>query len=63
MRRADGRPPVPTLQPKDRLEWRRWLKANHARAVGLSLVLIKKGARGPGILYEQAVEESLCFGG
>lgn len=45
-----------------RAEWRAWLQANHAAQPEAWLVLKRKSAPGPGLLYEEAVEEALCFG-
>jgi len=52
----------PTLQPKTRAGWRRWLSANHASSAGITLVIAKKGSGIAGISYEEAVEEALSFG-
>jgi len=52
----------PTLQPKTRAGWRRWLSANHASSAGITLVVAKKGSGIAGISYEEAVEEAVCFG-
>jgi uncharacterized protein YdeI (YjbR/CyaY-like superfamily) len=46
----------------DRKEWRRWLEANHDTSSGVWLVCFKKNSSKPGVLYDQAVEEALCFG-
>ena len=53
---------TPLYHPKTRAEWRKWLATNHDRSKGIRLVLIKKPANIPGILYSEAVEEALCFG-
>jgi uncharacterized protein YdeI (YjbR/CyaY-like superfamily) len=53
---------IPSYHPKTRAEWRKWLAANHDRSKGVRLVLIKKKANIPGIMYSDAVEEALCFG-
>jgi uncharacterized protein YdeI (YjbR/CyaY-like superfamily) len=53
---------IPLYHPKTRTEWRNWLALNHDRSKGVRLVLIKKGADIPGIMYSEAVEEALCFG-
>jgi uncharacterized protein YdeI (YjbR/CyaY-like superfamily) len=53
---------IPLYHPKTRAEWRKWLVANHDRSKGIRLVLIKKNANIPGIMYSEAVEEALCFG-
>ncbi len=47
---------------KSRKEWRAWLTKNHARANGLWLVFYKKNSGKKSVLYEEAVEEALCFG-
>jgi uncharacterized protein YdeI (YjbR/CyaY-like superfamily) len=46
----------------DRAEWRAWLEANHAASPGVWLVLFKKGSGTPGVSYDEAVDECLCFG-
>ena len=53
---------IPLYHPKTRAEWREWLAINHNRSKAVRLVLIKKGADIPGIMYSDAVEEALCFG-
>jgi len=47
---------------KDRAEWRRWLGKNFAGSSEVWLAFYKKGAGKPGISYDHAVEEALCFG-
>jgi len=46
----------------DRAEWRRWLAKNFARSDEIWLVFYKKAAGKPGVSYDHAVEEALCFG-
>ncbi|MEJ7766242.1 MAG: YdeI/OmpD-associated family protein [Chitinophagaceae bacterium] len=48
--------------PKDRNEWRKWLAGNHNKvpSVWIGYYKIKSGI--PSILYDEAVEEALCFG-
>lgn len=53
---------LPSFQPKSRGEWREWLTRNHATSKGIHLILTKKGADIPGVMYDEAVEEALCFG-
>ncbi len=48
--------------PKSRAAWRAWLAKHHADSPGVRLVVKKKYSPGPGVLYEEAVEEALCFG-
>jgi uncharacterized protein YdeI (YjbR/CyaY-like superfamily) len=45
-----------------RSAWRAWLKKNHASAREAWLVHSKKGSGHPGLAYEEAVEEALCYG-
>ena len=43
-------------------EWRAWLQENHAAQKEAWLVILKKQVTGPGVFYEEAVEEAVCFG-
>ena len=43
-------------------QFRRWLESNHDKEEGLWLVYYKKKTGIPGITYNEAVEEALCFG-
>lgn len=47
---------------QNRVEWRAWLEANHAGESEAWLTFFKKAAARPGVTYEEAVEEALCFG-
>ena len=47
---------------KNRKEWRSWLKKNHNKAKEVWLLYYKKHSKKPKILYEDAVEEAICFG-
>ncbi len=54
---------APLVQPDDRAAWRAWLDANHATARGVWLVSWRpRSGRRPGVDYEAAIEEALCFG-
>ena len=53
---------APEVQPVDRAEWRAWLAANHATATGVWLVGWRPSAHRPGLAYEDAIQEALCFG-
>lgn len=46
----------------DRHVWRTWLVENHATAKEIWLVFYKKHVKKPGLAYEEAIEEALCFG-
>jgi uncharacterized protein YdeI (YjbR/CyaY-like superfamily) len=50
----------PTFDTRE--DWRAWLERSHASAKEAWVVLRKKGADGPSLRYEEAVEEALCFG-
>lgn len=45
-----------------RAQWRAWLVENHLAASGVWLFFNKKSSGKPALLYEEAVEEALCFG-
>lgn len=51
-----------TVEVKDRAGWRRWLQRHHATSTGVWLLVRKKGGDRPGVTYDEAVEEALCFG-
>jgi len=46
----------------DRISWRKWLEENFEKEKEIWLVFPKKGSGEIGISYNDAVEESLCFG-
>jgi uncharacterized protein YdeI (YjbR/CyaY-like superfamily) len=50
------------VEPGTRAAWRRWLARNHATSTGVMLIYKKKNAPGPGLRYEDALDEALCFG-
>ncbi len=45
-----------------RVQWRRWLAANHARCDELWVGFHKKASGTPSITWPEAVDEALCFG-
>ena len=51
-----------TLYFKNRNEWRKWLKKNHNIKKKIWLIYYKKHTKKPCILYDDAVEEAICFG-
>jgi uncharacterized protein YdeI (YjbR/CyaY-like superfamily) len=55
----DGRE---VLTPMSRADWRSWLSSNAGRKDGLWVVYRKKASSIQGPLYDELVEEALCFG-
>ena len=45
-----------------RAKWREWLEENHSSVDEVWLRFYKKGSGKPRIVYEDAVQEALCFG-
>jgi uncharacterized protein YdeI (YjbR/CyaY-like superfamily) len=54
--------PDQPLHFQDRDAWRQWLEENHAKENQAWLDILKNKAPGPGVHYEEAVEEAVCFG-
>jgi uncharacterized protein YdeI (YjbR/CyaY-like superfamily) len=52
----------PTLYLPTRKQWRQWLTKNHKTVKEIWLVYYRKETGKPSILYEDSVEEALCFG-
>ena len=50
------------LTPDTRADWREWLGANPDRKVGVWVVHRKKSSGLEGPVYDDLVEEALCFG-
>jgi len=50
------------LHIQNRGAWRTWLQNNHALSTGVWLAVSKKKSSTPAVLYDEAVEEALCFG-
>jgi len=50
------------LHIQNRESWRTWLQNNHALSTGIWLAVSKKKSSAPALLYDEAVEEALCFG-
>lgn len=55
-------PTLETFSPKSRQEWREWLQENHEKRQSIWLIYLKKGSKQPSIVYNDAVDEALCFG-
>lgn len=48
--------------PKNREEWREWLRENHHSEQSVWLIYYKKQSPMHNVLYSDAVDEALCFG-
>jgi uncharacterized protein YdeI (YjbR/CyaY-like superfamily) len=54
---------LPQLIVADVAAWRTWLSGHHGDSAGVWLILAKKGTTEPSSLtYDQALDESLCYG-
>jgi len=53
---------IESFYPKSRQEWREWLQVNHATKQSIWLIYYKKKSNLPTVLYNDAVDEALCFG-
>jgi uncharacterized protein YdeI (YjbR/CyaY-like superfamily) len=42
--------------------WRSWLSRNHESATEAFVLIYRRHCEIPGLQYDQAVEEALCFG-
>ena len=51
-----------TLHVTNRKDWRRWLEKNFEKEKEIWLVYPKKSSSKERIIYNDAVEEALCFG-
>ena len=51
-----------TKEEVDRPQWRHWLTTNSEEKSEIWLQIRKKRSRRPGIFYEEAVTEAICFG-
>lgn len=54
--------PEQPLRFQSRGEWRAWLQENHSVQKEAWLLILKNNVTKPGVFYEQAVEEAVCFG-
>ena len=51
------------FHPKNRQAWRNWLEKNHVESPGVWLIYDKKSnGKKKNLIYNDAVEEALCFG-
>lgn len=52
-----------TIYIKSIEKWREWLASNHAKVPeGIWLVYYKNGTKKPSLIYNETVEEALCYG-
>ena len=51
-----------TFYPKNKDEWRHWLRENHLEKDFVWLVFQKKSSANPNLSWSEAVDEALCFG-
>jgi len=51
-----------TLTAGSRAEWRRWLAKHHGDHKEIWLVYNKKASGKVGVMYDESVEEALCYG-
>ncbi|MGC9523385.1 MAG: YdeI/OmpD-associated family protein, partial [Anaerolineae bacterium] len=50
------------LEFHDRVAWRAWLRWHHTLDGAVWVLINKKATPPPGLYYEEAVEEALCWG-
>jgi len=53
---------IETFYPKNRQEWREWLRKNHDVKQSVWLIYYKKKSNTSTVSYSDAVDEALCFG-
>ena len=60
--RMPGKKTVSSINVKNRNESRDWLEKHFDKEIAVWLIFNKKHTGKPGISYEDAVEEAICFG-
>jgi len=53
---------IKTLNINGRNEWHQWLSQNHSAEKEAWLIIRKKNSGKPGLYYDEALEEAICFG-
>ncbi|HVZ55344.1 MAG TPA: YdeI/OmpD-associated family protein [Chitinophagaceae bacterium] len=53
---------LPVVQVRTRKQWRGWLAKNHDKVSSVWLIIFRLASGRAGLLYEDVVEEALCFG-
>lgn len=48
--------------PKDKDEWRKWLKQNHIKKEAVWLIFYKRNSPNYNLNWSESVDEALCFG-
>jgi uncharacterized protein YdeI (YjbR/CyaY-like superfamily) len=51
-----------TFHAKSRKQWREWLEKNHRSERSFWLIFYHKNSETKSVYYDEAVEESICFG-
>ena len=51
-----------TYCPKNKEEWRNWLRENHLTKESIWLIMHKKNSPTPNLNWSEAVDQALCFG-
>ena len=59
--RADVKQPD-HVYAEDRQAWRSWLQGHHDKEKNVWLIIYHKKSKTPSVVYDEAVEEALCFG-
>jgi len=57
-----GALPENAVLPATRAAWRRWLERHHTRDRGVWFVYFKKASGKQRVIYDDMIEEALCFG-
>lgn len=53
---------IPECTPKNRADWRKWLKKNHQTETAVWVIFYKSQTGKPSVNFSDAVDEALCFG-
>ncbi len=59
---SENKTEQPILAFSSQSEWRNWLEQNHALSNGIWLQFYKKGSGTSTVVYDEALDEALCFG-
>lgn len=53
---------IPDYCPKNKNDWRKWLKLNHAEQEAVWVIFYKNNSPNYNLSWSEAVDEALCFG-